>query len=98
MDKKDKLQEKLIVELDLEGLSQEKQEELLAQMTEAVIQRILMESMQKLNDADRKSYGKMIDEGADPEEIENFLTSRIPDYANMVDRIITEFKEEIKRV
>jgi hypothetical protein len=96
MDNNKKLQEKLIAELGLERMSQEKQEELLGQMTEAVIQRIVMESMQKLSDADRESYSKMIDEGADPEKIDDFLTSRIPDYPDVVERIIGEFKEEMK--
>ena len=97
MNNQNNLQQKLISELGLEGLSQEKQEELLSQMTEALIQRILMRAMEKLNEADREQYGELIDRGADQDEIDNFLESNIPDYGKMVETIISEFKEEMKQ-
>jgi hypothetical protein len=88
---------KLIAELGLEGLPQDKQEELMSQMTEALIERILMRAMESLSDADRESFGKLIDDNANPEVMENFLTEKIPGYGKMVEKIIGEFKEEMKQ-
>ncbi len=82
-------------ELGLTGLPQEKQEELMVKMTEVVLKRIFVETMEKLSDADRDAYEKM--ENAEPEEISKFLKEKIANYDEMVQKIIADFKEDMKK-
>ena len=92
------IQQELIEELGLSSLPQDKQEELLIKMTEVLLKRIFVETMGKLNDADRETYGKMIDENSDPDTVGNFLKEKIVGYDEMVQKVIMSFKEEMKQV
>jgi hypothetical protein len=90
------IQKTLIDELGLADLPQEKQEQLLIKMTEVVLKRIFVETMEKLTEQDQDAYSKLIEDSASPEEIEKFLTEKIAGYDEMVKKIVEEFKEEIK--
>lgn len=91
----EKIQKELLEELGLENLPQEKQEELLIKMTEVLLKRIFMETMEKLSDADRDAYEKM--ENVEPEKISEFLKEKIANYDEMVQKIIVDFKEDMKK-
>ena len=92
------IQKELIEELGLSSLPQDKQEELLIKMTEVLLKRIFVETMEKLNDADRETYGKMIDENSDAQTVGDFLKEKIVGYDEMVQKVIVSFKEEMKQV
>lgn len=97
MDQQNQIQQELMKELGLENLPEDKQRELIAQMTEVVLKRIFVETMEKLNETDQEAYGQMIDKGASPEEVDTFLGEKIPDYEKMIQNIIVNFKEEMKK-
>lgn len=82
-------------ELGLGSLPQEKQEALLAKMTEVVLKRIYVETMDKLTEADQETYAKMIEEKATPEELEKFLVAKIPNYDELVKKVVDGFREEM---
>ena len=92
------IQKQLIEELGLASLPREKQEELLIKMTEVLLKRIFVETMEKLNDEDLKTYEKMVDAGEDPEKIGAFLKEKVYNYDAMVEKIIMDFKEEMKKI
>jgi len=52
--------------------------------------------MDKLDEEGRDEYEKLTEGGAGPRQIEEFLKSRISDYEEMVQKIIVNFKEEMK--
>ncbi|MFA6047530.1 MAG: DUF5663 domain-containing protein [Parcubacteria group bacterium] len=87
----------LLEELGLGGLSEEKQDELLAKMIEVVMKRILIETIEKLDEKSRDEYARMVETQAAPEELEKFLKEKIPDYDAMVKKIVDDFKEEMKK-
>ncbi len=91
------IQKKLMADLNLSNLPEEKQIELINKMTEAVLGRILVETLDKLNDQDKEKYQGMIDNESSPEEMEEFLKGRIPGYEEMVKKIIANFVEEMKK-
>lgn len=93
----DDAQKTLAEEMGLGGLSQDKQEELLVRMTEVLLKRIFLETLEKLSEDDQEAYSKMIDAGAEPQEIENFLKEKISNYDEMVKKIVDDFKEEMKK-
>jgi hypothetical protein len=91
------IQKKLMEDLNLHNLPEEKQIELINKMTEAVLGRILVETLDKLNEEDKDKYQGMIDNESSPEEMDNFLNSRIPGYGEMVKKIIANFVKEMKK-
>lgn len=91
------MQKTLMEELGLSDLPQDKQEQLLIKMTEVLLKRIFLETMEKLDDQGKEEYQKMVESGtATPEQMEEFLKSRVSDYEGLVKKVVDEFKEEMK--
>lgn len=88
--------EEFIEELGIESLPAEQQEELLAKMSEALIKDIMVRTLERLGDADKEAYSGMLDQNTSPEEMDKFLKEKIPDYEEFIQKIITDFKEEMK--
>ncbi len=92
-----RLQKKLAKELGLDNLPQDKQQKLLIKMTEALLKRIFLETMEKLDEKGRTGYQKLVEQGAEPQKIEDFLESNIHNYENIIQGVIDDFKEEMKK-
>lgn len=92
----EQIQKALSDELGISNLPQDKQEDLIIRMTELLLKRIFIETMDKLDEEGRDEYEKLTEGGAGPHQIEEFLKSRISDYEEMVQKIIVNFKEEMK--
>lgn len=89
--------EKFIQELGMENLAPEKKEELINLMTETLLGKIFTEVVGQLEEADQAVYGQMLEEKKSEEEIEDFIKTKIPDYETLVEKIIEDFKEEMKK-
>lgn len=96
MDNQAQLQKQLADELGLSNLPQDKQEELLIKMTEVLLKRIFLETMDKLNDQAKAEYEQLVEKSATAEQIEEFLKTNIPNYEGMVQEVINTFKAEMK--
>lgn len=92
------LQQSIVDEMGLADLPEDKQQELTARMTEALLKRIFIETEARLDEKSQARYEKMIEDGTAPEEIENFLTTSIDNYTGLVDRIISDFKKEMMAI
>lgn len=90
------IQDGLMKELGLDKLPQDKQDALVIKMTEVVLKRMFVETMEKLNAADQEKLGEMMESKAAPEDIEKFLQEKIPNYDEILQGVITGFKEEMK--
>lgn len=91
------IQKTLLEELGLSDLPNDKQEQLIIKMTEVLLKRIFLETMEKLDDSGKDEYQKLVESGiATPEQMEEFLKSRIGDYESLVQKVVDEFKEEMK--
>lgn len=93
----DDAQKKLIEELGLSELPMEKQAEILEKMSEAVLKRIFVETLEKLNEEDKKSYAEMVERQDSPEEVDVFLKKKISNYEGFVQGIIKEFRETMRK-
>ncbi len=91
------MQKKLMEELGLSELPKDKQQDLIIKMTEAVLKRIFVETIDRLSEEDNKIYQEMIEKNSSPEEIDQFLKSKIENYEEMTRKAIDEFKEEMKK-
>lgn len=90
-------QKTLMDELGLADLPQEKQEQLAIRMTEVILKRIFIETMERLNETDQGEFEKMIEAKSGPEVVEKFLQEKISDYDQMVQKVTTDFKAEMKK-
>lgn len=90
------IQKTIFDELDLNGLPEDKKEQLAIKMTEVVVRRIFAETVEKMPETDQETYEKMIDENAAAEELEAFLKEKIPGYDGIAQKVIEGFKEEMK--
>ncbi|MDD3498307.1 MAG: DUF5663 domain-containing protein [Candidatus Moranbacteria bacterium] len=91
----DKIKEEIIKELGLENLSDEKQDEILIKIGEIILKKIFIETVDRLSDSDRKTFESMLKGGKKADEIEKFLNEKIDDYDKMVEKVVTELKEEM---
>lgn len=97
MDQQTQIQKTLLDELGLSDLPQDKKEQLVIKMTEAVLKRIFLETMDKLDEPGKEEYEKMVTNGASPRQMEEFLNSKIQNYDALVQKVAEEFKNEMKR-
>jgi len=92
---KDKIKEEIMKDLGLEKLSQKKQDDILVKMGEVILKKIFIETVDRLDSKDRKTFEKMLKSGKKAEDIEKFLNEKIDDYDKIVKDIITDLKEEM---
>jgi len=95
MDQQAPLQKTLIEELGLSDLPKEKQEQLIIKMTEVILKKIFIETLEKLSDQDKEAYTGMMTANATPEELEEFLRGKINNYDQMMEKIVADFRREM---
>lgn len=91
----EELKKELIATFHLEDVPEDKQEELLSKIGEALLKRIFIETMEKMGDESVKEYEEMLDKEAKQEEIEAFFETKIPGYNIFVRGVVEKFKEEM---
>ena len=87
----------LAEELGFAAVSDEKKVALVAQMGEVLIKRIMLETFDRLGDAGVDEYEKLMESGADEVKLKAFLDERIPGYDMVVEKVVANFKEEMKK-
>lgn len=85
----------LIKDLGIDSLSKDKQNELIIKMTEVLLKRIFLETMESLGEEGREEYKKLTADEVEPEKVEAFFKEKIKNYDDMVQVIIDEFKHEM---
>lgn len=86
---------KLIEDLGIGDLPQEKQNEIIIKMTEVLLKKIFIETMENLGEDGIDEYGKLMEKEASAEEVEVFLKERISNYDEMVQKVIEEFRNDM---
>jgi hypothetical protein len=94
------IQEAIATEFGFDDLNDEAQRELIEQMTESVIKRVLIESYTKLSDSDREEFEEMMEnvEEIDPNSIDEFLNEKLTDYDAVIAEAIDDLKKRIATV
>jgi hypothetical protein len=86
----------LVKDLGIDSLPQDKQNEIIIKMTEVLLKRIFIETMDRLGDEGRMEYEKLTEvEQIDQEKVTQFLKDKIANYDEMVNGIIEDFKMEM---
>ncbi len=89
------LREELIRTFHLEQIPDDKRDELLEKMGEALLKRVFLATMEKIGDDGIQEYEALLDKEAKQEEIEAFFETKIPGYTVFVREVAEQFKEEM---
>jgi len=91
--------EQLVKELGIDTLSKDKQNDLVIKMTEVLLKRIFLETMEKLGENGRREYEKVSEGDVEltPEQAEAFFKEHINNYDEMVRKVIEDFKAEMMK-
>lgn len=93
----EQLREELISAFHLEQIPEDKRDELLEKMGEALLKRIFLATMEKIGDEGVREYEALLDREAKQDEIEAFFETKIPGYNVFVREVAEEFKEEMTK-
>ncbi|EKE20073.1 MAG: hypothetical protein ACD_8C00057G0024 [uncultured bacterium] len=85
----------LITDLGMDNFSKDQQNEILIRMTEVLLKRIFLETMEKLGENGREEYEKISQGEVEPEKIEAFFKEKIQNYDEMVQQIVEDFRVEM---
>lgn len=91
------LREELIKAFHLEQIPEDKRDELLEKMGEAVLKRIFLATMDKIGDDGVAEYEILLEKQATPEEVDAFFEKKIPGYDVFIRGVADEFKEEMTK-
>lgn len=91
------LREELITAFHLEQVPEDKRDELLEKMGEALLKRVFLATMEKIGDDGVKEYEELLEKEAKQDEIEAFFETKIPGYNVFVREVAEEFKEEMTK-
>ena len=91
----EQIKSKLIQDLGLTGLSPEKQDELIVKMTEVILKKVFLATMERLEAKGQAQYAMLMENQPSPEDVDEFLKEKISDYEEMVEKIIKDLIEEV---
>src|SRR6266481_6442844 len=86
--------EDLITKLGLEHLSTEDKDKILVQIAVSLSQRLVVRVYDRLLEPDREIFDKLTEQGT-PDEINSFLTEKIPDLDEIRDEEVEGIIEEL---
>ncbi len=91
------IQEMIAKEFGFSDLGDEKQQQLIENMTESVIKRVLVDAYEKLSESDREIFEGMMEniENIDPNSIDEFLRDKLTDYEGIVENAIADLKKHL---
>lgn len=95
-EKQDRTKEDIIKYLGLGQLAQEKQDEIMARIGGIILKKIFVETVEKLDESDRSEFERMLEEGADADSMEQFLSAKIENYDTLIVKIADDLKEELR--
>ena len=90
-----KLKENIIEDLGLDQLPEDKREEILLAMTEALLKRILIVALEKIPESKKGEFDDIF-KAKDSKKINEFLSNNIPGYKEIVKNEIDNFKKEMR--
>lgn len=90
------VRKRLVDEFDLSALSEDKQNELLDDMVETVMKKIVLSIGEKLGESDAEEFDRLLEQNASPEELEILIKKHVPDPDAFLVGVIEEFKKQMK--
>jgi len=94
----DQMRQEIAKRLGVEALPQEEQDKLIDQVNEAILARVMYETMESLSEENVEILKqKMEDESSSAEDVDLFLRSNIENYDEFLKNIVDTFFEEMEK-
>lgn len=90
------LQKQIAATLGITDLSDQKQKEIIEKATEVLLQKIFLDTIDKLSEEDTITYDELLEKKTDPAEIEKFLDDKIPNRTDIILETIDTFINNMK--
>lgn len=87
------LEKDLFKELGLDGMPTEEKLGLMADITKVVMQGMFLKVMERLAPEDRAELDTMTANGAEPEAVQQFIESKVPNLEDLLKEAVAEYKE-----
>lgn len=88
-------QHTILEALDIASLPPEEQEEILLDLNSLIFRGTLLRLIERMDDATRDEFTKLMETDADEDQIEAFLTERVPDADSAVRDTVKELTDDI---
>ena len=85
----------LVKELNLDKFTEEEKNEVLAQLADSLLKRLMLRVYDKLNEGDQQELDKLT-KGGNVEKVNEFLTSKVPDLEQIKEDEMRGLVEEMK--
>lgn len=92
----EELRQELVDHFGLGAMTPEDQTVVLDKLMEALVKTIFLKTFERLGEAGVADYEKVVNQAIGPEEITQFLESRIPGYNVFVKEIVADFKHNMQ--
>jgi len=92
------LYKNILTEFGLDKLSPEDQEIALKQLGDVIFQKVSLKVVELLPPTDLDEFNKILQVPEESEAALEFLKTKIPNFATVVNEIIAEFKEEMSEL
>ncbi len=78
----------------LDGMPEEKQNEMISQIGELVFQGVMLQALQSMTEDKQNEIEKMLDKDLDPEALFAYLEKEVPNLQEIIEREVAEFKAQ----
>jgi len=92
------IKEKITKILDLEKLSGTEREDILIKIGSIIFQNVLARALEKISDKEQDEFEAILDKNADPEEIFEFLKSKVDDLDKIIEEEAIKFKDKASNI
>lgn len=91
------LQQNILEELGVDQLPPDRQSEILSAITELLLKRLTMKVLENLS-AEQQTEFETVCASKDNDRVMNFFKENVPDYENLIETEIGEFRQDMKEV
>ncbi len=92
------LNDKIKNSLDITGLPESEQEEIILRVGGLIYQNVLLRVLETMGARDKTSFDALLDKNPSQEEVFLFLTEKIPNLQELIDEEAIKFKEKSSNI
>lgn len=93
----EELQKQIAAALGITNLNDRTQKEVIEKATEVLLKKLFLDTIDKLSEEDAKAYGELLEKDTTaPDDIEKFLSGKIPNRTGTTQETIEQFIADIK--
>lgn len=94
----EELRLQMVEKLGLSALSQERQDEVMDKVTEALLKTIFIETAEQLSENEKEGMAELMDnEETTQEQMDTYLRDKIDDYDHFLEGVVAQFLDDLTK-